>query len=135
MNQPEAEAVLLDGLQRQLACYARADAAARDIAECVGRGEDVSAGMDRLTAPLDEAARLGAALAPVKELWQHQAYRPGPALQTLLRQLAEAVAGVAERVVVAQQAATARRDLLWPQLEELARAQRMRRAYGAGPPP
>jgi hypothetical protein len=135
MTQPEAEALLAEGRRRQLDCYARADAIAREMADGLARGEDPTARLQSLNAALEEVASVEAGLAPVKELWQRQGYQPGPQLRSLRQRLQAAAQGLAERVAAAQHQAEARRELLRPQLDELARVRKMQRAYRTAPRP
>jgi hypothetical protein len=82
---------------------------------------------------LEQVAQIEAGIAAVKQVWHEKGYRAGPNLRPLLERLEHAVQALAGRVSDLQREAETRRGRLWPELEALARARQMQRAYGAAP--
>lgn len=131
MNLPEAEDRLVRTYQEELAHYAEARAAAGELRVALARGDDPGDLLARIAGRMDEVARLEADLAGTKELWQRAGARPGPELRAVLSRLAAAVEELAGVVRGLEDDARAKKTLLAPELDELARARQMQRAYGS----
>jgi hypothetical protein len=131
MTSQQAEAALIDAYRRQAESYAGAGPVLEELTAGLREGRDVEEALARLARLFQGVAAVDAEVAAAKQVWQQEGGKPGPELEGLLARNRALVEQLLERVRTAEGEAAARRDALLPQLDGLARAHHMQRAYQA----
>jgi hypothetical protein len=129
VTEHDMELVLRDAYREQEACYDRALRCIRSLATVF----DLTADEERLNAYvqlLDEVATIENRIAPVKEQWQRVGRKPGPELSAQLERVTGLLEQLRTMTEQLEQAALKQRSELAPELDQMARGQQMRRAYG-----
>ncbi|MFO0865802.1 MAG: hypothetical protein U0744_14320 [Gemmataceae bacterium] len=80
---------------------------------------------------LDRIAAVEKRITETKTVWQQMDARPGSTLSDRLMRVAELIRQISAEIGYAAADAEAKKRRLMPEMETLAKAQRMQRAYGA----
>ncbi|MBX9681641.1 MAG: hypothetical protein K2X38_23030 [Gemmataceae bacterium] len=125
------ESTLADAYSEEIAIYG-------DVLESVRRrpSMDETANGDQswlatMTEGLDRIANVEKRIAETKAAWQRMDARPGSLLSDRLMRVAELIRQISAEIGYAAADAEAKKRRLMPEMETMAKAHRMQRAYGA----
>jgi uncharacterized membrane protein YccC len=130
MNLTDAEALLTRIYQKELQHYVQALAAAREVSLALAQGRNTEACLERLSAPLDEVARLEREIVTAKQICQQSGRQAGPELREVLNRLTGVIEELVPLVGSLEREAETQKSRLAPELDSVVRAQQMQRAYG-----
>src|SRR3569623_1194062 len=131
MDLSRLEEQLCDGYAEEKAIYTQALGIAQAMRQAEAQGDAAPVGLTDLVQILENANRVEARLAPLKDAWRQAGRRPQGNLVQLLGEVARLIQEVQHIVDQSLQATQQQQQQLAPEVDALIRRQNMRRAYGA----
>jgi hypothetical protein len=125
----ELEAVLREAYEMQVARYQQALTQAESLGANWKQGDDIAVALQPILAIMDEIATRNVAIESHRQQWLQGRHAPSPPLEAVLRAMAELIERLAVRIRELELLATACKNQLAPQLDNLHRGRQMQRAY------
>jgi hypothetical protein len=126
---PSPDTVLCSAYRDQAERYRAAIALAESLPALIRTGDEPSERLGRITALLAEVAAIEERVRPVRDRWSAAGGRPGADLRVVLAEVTHLIERLAFCLGEAEREASARHNLLAPQLDAIIRGRAMRRAY------
>jgi hypothetical protein len=132
MNLPREtlEATLADAYGEEIAIYGEVLDSVRERPSMDATANGDQSWLTRMTDGLDRIAAVEKRIRDAKAEWQQMEARPGSLLSDRLMRVAELIRQISAEIGYAAADAEAKKRRLMPEMETLAKAHRMQRAYG-----
>jgi hypothetical protein len=125
----EIENRLRESYEQQAASYAQALIVAESLLANWQPGQNVPETLGQINSIMDQIAVRNRAIEGLRQQWLDNRQKPGPLLDAALKKMTQFIERLAGRIRELEKLASACKDQLAPQLDDMMRGRQMQRAY------
>jgi hypothetical protein len=130
-NWQEIDAILCAAYRDEAQCYSDALALTNQLPSSLPDQDGIAPVLQRITEIMNKTAEIDNTISACRQQWRAAKREPSPALAAALQEITSLIEKLQMKIAELEKQATAKRDLLIPQMDSMLRIRQMQRAYGA----